>query len=1042
MTGRERDIVCDIATESVSAETGHGMVISVPQHTDVLQIRYFHFLQCRKSFILCIFALIKTGRVIKYHFTLILIPENTISIFCRVAQMNETGTKHDSRNEDPVFVLLFYGHRRLGMIFGGAVLGKSSGLEGREPALMDSNSVLAAFLEKEALDIIELSESCSDAALSRRFARNKPANTFIRELDEQTLRRFVRPHIDRQIHKAIQLALEKAYPLWIRDDRAEGGACHELTPAESMVTPVFRFTRIPEGIAYRIELSVNGMKIPLPAPGISLISQQPCLLRYNESLLRLPETFEGIRLTPFLAKPEIRIPRANEKQYLQTFVMKSIQSGEIIADGFDIADHDIAPVTELSFEKDWQDHAVLIVWFRYGNKRIMAGQTRPAFVELSFDGEAVCFTRIKRKTGQEKDLISKLKAQGLKAVNENTLSLRSDMSEEPVTMTELADWINAHLTFLEEYCMLIIQNEREQAYFIGKTDFQINTVSGNDWFDVYGNVQFGSFEFPFMVLRPYILAGKREFLLPDDSRAVIPHAWFTRLQDIFLVGTPTKDSIRIRKHHFTILQDIPMFQPVRGFQREAALAATETFNQPSGLKTTLRPYQAEGVQWLLFQHKTGLGACLADDMGLGKTVQVLAFLLCLPASPHPSLLVMPASLIHHWTEQVHHFAPDLTLLVHTGADRHASTQFFGAFNLILTTYGTCRNDIEWLAGYPFLTVILDESQLIKNPDAKITQAVRRLQAVQKIVVTGTPLENSLTDLWSQMHFIQEGLLGTQSWFQNHLTEKQGGLPDEAGQKRLKKLTAPFILRRKKEEVEPDLPPLSLIRHYCEMEESQRLIYEEEKSAVRNFLIGQTGDSGDSFRSIHILKALVRLRQIALHPALVRTGYTETSTKTAEILDRIRTLAAENHKVLVFSSFVRYLDYLAGLLTDMGLSWSLLTGSTNDRGKVVHEFQRDPGRKVFLMSLKAGGKGLNLQQASYIFLTDPWWNPAAEEQAIHRAHRIGVTHGVFAYRFITKGTVEEKIIRLQQQKLQLAGTFITSGNPLKDLSREETAWLFE
>ncbi|HRY33336.1 MAG TPA: DEAD/DEAH box helicase [Bacteroidales bacterium] len=956
--------------------------------------------------------------------------------------MNGTGIENDSRQEGPAFVLLFFGHRKLGMIFGGAVVTKNTGRTEQGPALLDKQSSLAGFLDKEALEIIDLSESCSDTALCKHFARNQSANTFIRELDEQTLRRFVRPYIDRQIHKALRIALEHHYPLWIREDRAAGGECHKLTPAGATVIPVFHFTSIPEGIAYRIELSLDGIKIPLPSPGISLISQHPCLLRYREYLCRLPETFEGIRLIPFLSKPEIRIPAASERQYLETFVMKSIQSGDIIAEGFDVKDLDIDPVAELSFEKDWQDHAVLIVWFRYGNKRIMAGQTRPAFVELNFEGEKLCFTRIKRKSGLEKEFIRKLKEEGLTSVNENTLSLRSYLSGEPITMTELACWINAHDTFLEENRVLIIQAEKEQPYFTGSSDFKINTVSSNDWFDIHGSVRFGNFEFPFLALRPNILAGKREFLLPDNSIAVIPQAWFTRLQDIFLFGTPAQDSIRIRKHHFTLLEDTAVFHTVRGFRREEALAATNTFNQPPGLKTTLRSYQAEGLQWLLFQHQTGLGACLADDMGLGKTVQVLAFLLSLPPGDKPSLLVMPASLIHHWTEQIHSFAPELTLLVHSGPDRHGSTQFFGAFNLILTTYGTCRNDIEWLADYPFLTVILDESQLIKNPDAKITQAVQRLQAVQKIVVTGTPIENSLTDLWSQMNFIQEGLLGTQSWFKNNLGGKNGDIPEEAIQKRLKKLTAPFILRRRKEEVEKELPPLTHIRHYCEMEASQKQIYDEEKSAIRNLLIGLETQSGEYFRSIHLLRSLVRLRQIAIHPGLVREGYIETSTKTAEILDHIRTLAEENHKVLVFSSFVRYLDYLAMQLTEMGLSWSLLTGSTADRGKVVHEFQQDTERKVFLMSLKAGGKGLNLQQASYVFLTDPWWNPAAEEQAIHRAHRIGVQHGVFAYRFITKGTVEEKIIRLQQQKLQLAGTFITSGNPLKDLSREETAWLFE
>ena len=361
-------------------------------------------------------------------------------------------------------------------------------------------------------------------------------------------------------------------------------------------------------------------------------------------------------------------------------------------------------------------------------------------------------------------------------------------------------------------------------------------------------------------------------------------------------------------------------------------------------------------------------------------------------------------------------------------------KFFGRFHLIFTTYGMMKNNIDILRSYRFKYVVLDESQNIKNSDSLNFRSAIQLQSNHRLVLTGTPIENSLKDLWAQFHFIQPDLLGAESAFQ-----KQFIIPIRQGNARvetqLQQLIAPFILRRSKKEVAPELPELTEETIYCDMTGEQNTCYEQEKNSLRNILLQHT-QSTDRLHSFSVLNGILRLRQLSCHPQLIFPDYTGTSGKATQIIETFDTLQSEGHKVLIFSSFVKHLELLAEAFQERGWKYALLTGSTSNRSSEIAHFTDQKDVQAFLISLKAGGVGLNLTQADYVFIIDPWWNPAAESQAIARAHRIGQDKQVIAYRFITQNSIEEKILHLQDEKRRLAETFVADSESLPILSNEQ------
>jgi len=447
--------------------------------------------------------------------------------------------------------------------------------------------------------------------------------------------------------------------------------------------------------------------------------------------------------------------------------------------------------------------------------------------------------------------------------------------------------------------------------------------------------------------------------------------------------------------------------------------------QPAGFRGQLRDYQREGVGWMQFLQEFGFGGCLADDMGVGKTAQVLALLETRRGSGTPSIAVVPRSLVFNWKQEASKFTPELRILDHTGPDR--SLERLPEHDLVIVTYGTLRRDITKLLDTKFDYAILDEAQAIKNPASDSAKAARLIRAEHRLALSGTPVQNSLNDLWSLFEFLNPGMLGKSGAF------KMGGGPDEGTRGLLSRALRPLILRRTKEQVASELPPKMESILHCEMEGEQRKLYDELREHYRASLLGAIELHGIERSKIQVLEALLRLRQAACHPGLIDKERTaEPSAKLDLLLDRLSELTQEGHKALVFSQFTSFLDIVRKRLDQDGMRYEYLDGATRDREARVRSFEEDAECKLFLISLKAGGVGLNLVSADYVFLLDPWWNPAVEAQAIDRTHRIGQTRHVFAYRLIARDTVEEKVLELQDNKRLLADTVINQDNSLLQL----------
>ena len=560
------------------------------------------------------------------------------------------------------------------------------------------------------------------------------------------------------------------------------------------------------------------------------------------------------------------------------------------------------------------------------------------------------------------------------------------------------------------------------------TSFEVRVDSGLDWFELNGSARFGATQVPL----PQLLKGARAshiVELGDGSRGLLPSEWLERWGG-FAALTPERNAgLRFSARQIGVAEAMlealdasalvpglaQLREQVSSFQQISPLAA------PAGFLGALRPYQAHGYSWLGALSELKVGACLADDMGLGKTIQVLAHL----SRTHertrtdqrsaPSLVVMPRSLLANWRAEAARFAPNLRVHTHWGADRSEVQHAFHDVDVVLTTYGTLRLDISELAKLELATVVLDEAQAIKNDASATAKCARQLRAAHRIALSGTPIENHLGELWSLFEFLNPGMLGELPELGRALDKGQAK-PETL--KLIQRVLRPFVLRRTKQEVAKDLPARSEQTLFVDLEADERQRYEE---LLRFYQasIKKQGLSDPTRSTPQVLEALLRLRQAACHPGLIdRKRTSERSSKIELLLEQLRGVLQEGHKALIFSQFTSLLGILRERLQEEGIAFEYLDGKTKDREACVARFQNDPALPVFLVSLKAGGVGLNLTAADYVFILDPWWNPAVEAQAIDRAHRIGQTRPVIAYRLLARNTVEERVAQLQDQKRQL------------------------
>lgn len=582
----------------------------------------------------------------------------------------------------------------------------------------------------------------------------------------------------------------------------------------------------------------------------------------------------------------------------------------------------------------------------------------------------------------------------------------------------------------------------------GEVAFRVK--SGIDWFELHADIEFDGGTVPFPELLAALARGDTTVRLDDGSLGIIPEEWAKKFGLLAGLGTATDDHMRFGANQVALLDALLAAQDsVQLDDRFAALAekfrtfsGVEPAKEPEGFEGSLRTYQREGLGWLQFLREFQLGGCLADDMGLGKTVQLLALLEHAKRQEPkagPSLVVVPKSLMFNWHQECTRFTPDLRVIEYVGAERGELRRDFANVDLVLTTYGMLRRDIMHLKDVVFHYVVLDEAQAIKNSGSQVAKAARLLQAKHRVGLSGTPIENHLGDLWSIFEFLNPGMLGRSSLFRSFTgTEEE----DVKNRTLLGKALKPFILRRTKKQVAADLPDKLEETIYCDLTEQQRKLYEELRDHYRQSLLGMVKSEGLGKTRMHVLEALLRLRQAACHPALLEHGDAmDESAKLDVLVPQLQELIDEGHKALVFSQFTSMLGIVKQHLDNANVTYEYLDGQTRDRKQRVERFQSDPNCGVFLISLKAGGLGLNLTSADYVFLLDPWWNPAVEAQAIDRAHRLGQKRNVFAYRLIVRDTVEEKIAELQRRKRQLAdGILEADANVLSELSAEDLEML--
>ena len=948
--------------------------------------------------------------------------------------------------------------------------------------MMMDGTVRSEQVDIQQEDLHELAELCEELRPDSLYARYANKKVFRHEEDfwatkEKAVRQHVKLMADKRLIKAVGLADKLDIPIiYAKDQKVSLHMSDRLTlDGGSEVTPVMNFIRHDEGTTYRLQLRIGERAVQAETKAeqaralarrsphspkarqverpsehqLIVLTHNPGMFVLDKRIYALCEGFSGQLLLPFVSKQQVEIPRKMENDYFHRFILKQVTRAEINAEGFDITDVSMQPQAFLTAETSIDGGHILSLRFRYGSLEYAADNKTNGRVTLTEEDDSFRFVRQLRDKDEEKRLRGLL----------NEVTGAGTVIRFP-SVSQQIDWLREYAPRLKEEGFDVVQPS-DHIYYIGPLSVEQSDTWQGDWLqtDVTVVIDGGRLRIPFRDLRDTILRGEQEYMLPTGEILLIPNEWLKRYSDLMLIGLPKgqgyqRHKSQISSGEFRVLAGAS--EQVRAESLELAGAQpvnAETAVEVSPkLKATLRPYQQAGFQWLWQNLVAQTGCCLSDEMGLGKTLQTIALLLKYKgatkvtepvtkpltgmlfsdeemqgkreegtasgerlALPYrTSLVVAPASVVHNWRNELSRFAPSLSVMTYTGdtSKRKDKRIALMRWDVVLTTYRTLLNDIELLSREEFGIVVFDESQAFKTATSQIHHAVTRLKALHRMALSGTPVENNLQELWSLMSVLNSNLLGDERSFQNAFVNPIAVQMEESSEyllssrrDLLRRLIAPYFLKRTKEEVLSDLPERQDEVVVCAMTDEQTSQYTEELSKARNEWLDPT-TSGQG-RQIHILAALQRLRQIA-----------NGEGKMGVVFDYLENLRQTQHKVLIFSEYVTLLEHVGGEMTNRAWNYALLTGQTQDREQVIARFQQSPDCQFFLISLKAGGVGLNLTAADYVFLLDPWWNRAAEEQAIARAHRIGQQRSVFVYRFVSAGTLEEQILTLQDRKQSL------------------------
>lgn len=819
---------------------------------------------------------------------------------------------------------------------------------------------------------------------------------------------------------------------------------HTVGVVTDHISPYFKVVVNKNQYDVECWVKLNGQHVPVTENALN-----SSLLFFYQDNLFLWNTAEEVNLvTRFHGKGKISVPKSQWAEQLRELVLPLTKEYHVEFDPALVSEIKEGDPEKRIILQEKGDYLVFQPIFSYKGFETKPGGKNELIIP---DGDKVLI--VHRDKEKEQAFIQKLEAlhsNFIRPEGGQQLALKgNDVLKN--------NWFFLFVDAMKEMKVPVFGFEalKNFRFNTAKPQTKIHISSNTDWFDARVDILFGEQKVTVADVKK-ALANRQQFVqLNDGTLGILPEEWIKKYSLLFRVGEGKQNQLRLSKYHMSVIDELYDGRS----EEELVLKLEEKYDQlkgfnkikeipvPEHLAHILRPYQEHGFHWLNYLAEIGWGGILADDMGLGKTVQALSYMHYYRKHHGKlrALVVCPTTLMFNWENEIRKFTPELTHYIHHGGERTRNKEQFAQSEVMITTYGTLRSDIKLLVDIPFDYVILDESQAIKNPSSKVTRAACLLNSRHRICLSGTPLQNNTFDIFAQMNFLNPGMLGSIEFFRQEfaIPIDKFGEPDRKDH--LRKLLFPFILRRTKEQVAKDLPDKTETILYCEMDDEQRNIYDAYRNDFRDKILGTIEQQGIQRSQLTILQGLMKLRQICDSPAILNETekFPNHSIKLEE-LGREITENISDHKALVFSQFLGMLALIREKLKELEVDYEYFDGSTSaiDREKAIQRFQNDKNCRVFLISLKAGGVGLNLTAADYVYIVDPWWNPAVEQQAIDRTHRIGQTKNIFAYRMICKDTIEDKILQLQDRKRLLAKDLITDDEGfVKSLTREDVEYLF-